>query len=66
MTVDRWLQAALADAEGRGWHELTPLLKALAQATQTLRGADVLRQEPVPQNPAARGVPIRPVEADGD
>jgi hypothetical protein len=66
MTVDRWLESALADAEGRGRHELTPLLRTLAQATRTLRRADVLRQEPIPQNPAAGGVPTRPAAPDGE
>ena len=66
MTVDRWLRAALADAEGRGRHELTPLLQALAQATRTLRGADVVRQEPVPQGPAAGDQPMRPAASDGE
>ena len=65
MTVDRWLQAAIADAEARGRHELTPLLQTLAQATRTLRRADVLRQEPVPQNPAW-DAPRGPVGSDGE
>ena len=40
MTVDSWLQAAIADAERRGLPELKPLLEALARATTLLRGAD--------------------------
>jgi hypothetical protein len=39
MTVDRWLEASLADAERRGLPELKPLLEALAQATRLLRAA---------------------------
>jgi hypothetical protein len=66
MTVDGWLRAALADAEGRGLPELAPLLQTLAQVTRTLRGADVLRQEPVPRNPASGVVPMRPAESDGE
>ena len=66
MTVDRWLQAALADAEGRGRHDLTPLLPALAQATRTLRRADVVRQEPVPCHPAADVGQTLPGLHDGD
>ncbi len=40
MTVDAWLQAALADAERRGLPDLKPLLETLARATTVLRGAD--------------------------
>ena len=40
MTIDAWLESAIADAERRGLPELTPLLEALAQATRTLRDAD--------------------------
>ena len=40
MTIDTWLQAAIADAERRGLPELKPLLEALARTTQSLRAAD--------------------------
>jgi hypothetical protein len=40
MSVERWLAAAVADAERRGLQDLTPLLEGLAQATITLRAAD--------------------------
>jgi len=40
MTVDAWLQAAIADAERRALPELKPHLEALARATKLLRGAD--------------------------
>jgi len=40
MTVDAWLQAAIADAERRGLPELKAMLEALARATRTLRAAD--------------------------
>jgi hypothetical protein len=40
MTVDSWLQAAIADAERRSLPDLKPLLEALARATALLRGAD--------------------------
>ena len=43
MTIDTWLQAALADAERRGLHDLKPLLEALAKATAALRGSDITR-----------------------
>lgn len=49
MTVDAWVAAATADAERRGLPELRPLIEALAQATRTLRAADLTRQEPVPK-----------------
>jgi hypothetical protein len=40
MTLESWLQAAIADAERRGLPALKPLLEALARATAALRGAD--------------------------
>ena len=40
MTIESWLQAAIADAERRGLPELKPILEALARSTQTLRAAD--------------------------
>jgi hypothetical protein len=40
MTVDRWLAAAIADAERRGMPDLKPLLEGLATATTALRAAD--------------------------
>jgi hypothetical protein len=40
MTIDAWLQAAIADAQRRGLPELKPLLEALARTTQSLRDAD--------------------------
>jgi hypothetical protein len=39
MTVDQWLEAAIADAERRALPELIPLLEALAQSTRALRAA---------------------------
>ena len=52
MTVDRWLEAARADAERRGMPELKPLIEALAQATRVLRRATF--------NQDASGQPTRP------
>lgn len=46
MTVDDWLQAALADAEKRGLPELKPLLETLARATANLRRADEASRSP--------------------
>ena len=40
MTIESWLQAAIADAERRGLPDLKPLLEALARATKLLRNAD--------------------------
>jgi hypothetical protein len=39
MTIESWLQAAIADAERRGLPELKPLLEALARSTRALRSA---------------------------
>ena len=41
MTVESWLEAALADAERRRLPELKPLLEALARATAALRAANL-------------------------
>ena len=40
MTVDAWLQTAIADAERRGLPALKPMLETLARATQALRNAN--------------------------
>jgi hypothetical protein len=40
MTIELWLQAAIADAERRGLPALKPLIETLARATTALRGAD--------------------------
>ena len=40
MTIDAWLDHAIADATSRGLAELRPLLEALARAMATLRNAD--------------------------
>jgi hypothetical protein len=40
MTIDAWLQAAVADAERRGLPELKSILETLAKATAALRAAD--------------------------
>ena len=40
MTVETWLEWALADADRRKLPELKPLLESLARATQALRTAD--------------------------
>jgi hypothetical protein len=40
MTIDAWLEAAIADAERRGIPELRPILEALARSTRALRAAD--------------------------
>jgi hypothetical protein len=40
MTIETWLEWALADAEKRNLPDLKPLLEALAHVMQTLRAAD--------------------------
>ena len=40
MTIESWLQAAIADAERRGLPELKPILEGLARTTAALRAAD--------------------------
>ena len=40
MTIESWLQAAIADAERRGRPELKPILETLARSTKALRAAD--------------------------
>jgi hypothetical protein len=61
MTIDAWLQAAIADAERRGLPELKPILETLARATAALRAADFnehaggSRQVSVDSPPAAIG-----------
>ncbi len=40
MTLDAWLESAIADADARGLPALKPLLEALARATAALRQAD--------------------------
>jgi len=40
MTLQAWLQSALADAERRNLPALKALLETLAQATTALRNAD--------------------------
>ena len=40
MTIDTWLEHAVADAERRGLPALRPLLEALARSTAALRSAD--------------------------
>lgn len=45
MTIDVWLENAIADAERRGLPDLKPLLESLAKTTASLREAeDVLRR----------------------
>lgn len=56
MTIDDWLQAAIADAERRGLPGLKPVLEALARATRALRASDFnesangTRQPPAPSH----------------
>jgi hypothetical protein len=52
MTIESWLQAAIADAEKRGLPELKPLLEGLARSTQALRDADFNDDAAGPKGPA--------------
>ena len=54
MTIDAWLQAALADADRRGLLELKPLLEALAQSTRGLRAADFNHRADLTPAPTGR------------
>ena len=40
MTIESWLEAALADADRRGLPDLKAMLEALARSTKVLRAAD--------------------------
>ena len=48
MTVQAWLNAAIADAERRGLPELKPLLETLARSTDALRNAEAALDAPAP------------------
>jgi hypothetical protein len=41
MTIDTWLQSAIADADKRGLPELKPILETLARSTSALRATVV-------------------------
>ena len=43
MTIEAWLQAAIADAEQRSLPALKPLLETLAKATAALRASTITR-----------------------
>lgn len=62
MTIDDWLQAAIADAERRGLPGLKPVLEALARATRALRASDFNESADgtqQPQPPATSHQPLR-------
>ena len=42
MSIELWLQIAIADAEERGFPELKALLEGLSQATLALRAAQFI------------------------
>jgi hypothetical protein len=54
MTIESWLQAAIADAERRGLPELKPILEALARSSRALRAADFNDDAAGPKGPALR------------
>jgi hypothetical protein len=51
VTIESWLNAAIADAERRGLPELKPILATLARATAALR-ASALNDNAGPEAPA--------------
>ena len=52
MTIESWLQAALADAEQRGLPALKPLLETLAKATAALRASSITRLRSMDTGPS--------------
>jgi len=52
MTVEAWLNAAVADADRRGLPDLKPLLQTLARSTEALRRAEAELDAPPPAEPA--------------
>jgi hypothetical protein len=61
MTIDTWLQAAVADAERRGLPELKPILEALARSTAALRAADFNDDASGAPQPAIHDLPRQDV-----
>jgi hypothetical protein len=59
MTVEHWLESAIADAERRGLPGLKPLLETFARSLQALRDAD-FNDQPVRFKPDTTDKP------DGD
>ena len=57
MTIESWLQAAIADAERRGLPELKPILEALGRSTRALRAADFNDDAAGPKGPALQPHP---------
>lgn len=57
MTVESWLEAAIADAQRRGLTGLKPILEALARSTAALRAADrqALTDQPASGSTDQRG-----------
>ena len=54
MTIDSWLQAAIADAARRGLPELKSALETLSRATTALRAADFNDHADVEQTAGGR------------
>jgi hypothetical protein len=51
VTIETWLETAIAEAERRGLPDLKPLLETLAQAMRALRAADFNEQPSGRQQP---------------
>jgi hypothetical protein len=54
MTLQTWLEAAVADAERRNLPELKPMLEALARSTASLRAADFVERADIPTDGSNR------------
>jgi hypothetical protein len=52
MTVESWLEVAIADAERRGLPALKPLLETLAKATAALRASSITRLRSDEESPS--------------
>jgi hypothetical protein len=55
MTIDTWLQNAIADAERRELPELKPILETLAKAVNAVRAADFNQSAVASRRPSGDG-----------
>jgi hypothetical protein len=57
MTIELWMEAAIADAERRGLTDLKPLIESLAQSIRALREAEFNEEASGAHTGAATSVP---------
>jgi hypothetical protein len=57
MTIELWMEAAIADAERRGLTDLKPLIESLAQSIRALREAEFNEEASGARTGAATSVP---------